>query len=69
MPKNRKVTKVDHRIIRENMPRKMLIGTRKTGVSAFGMTIEALKAVLGRVDQKRYHNKARAVLASRGVTV
>jgi len=69
MPKNRKVTKVDHRVIRQNTPRKMRIGNRKSGVSAFGMTIEALKAVLGRTDQSRYHNKARAVLAMRGVTV
>jgi predicted phage tail protein len=68
MPKGRKIVKIDGRVKRFNIQRKFRIGTRKNGVSALGMTIEALKAVLEKADQKRYHSNARAVLAMRGVT-
>ena len=69
MPKGRKVVKTDGRTQKFNVKRKLRIGTRKSGQSAFQMTTEALKTVLERSDQKRYHNKARAALAMRGVAV
>jgi len=68
MPKGRKVIKNGNTIHRFNVRRKFRIGSRKTGTSALQMTTEALKTVLGRVDQKRYHAKARTVLAMRGIT-
>ena len=67
MPKNRKVVKTDNRVQKLNVQSKFRIGTRSSGKSALGMTTRALKEVLEKADQKRYHNKARAVLAMRGI--
>jgi len=69
MPKARKVVKNGNAIHKFNVRRKLRIGTRKTGVSAFSMATQALKDVLDNVNQKRYHSNARAALATRGVTV
>ena len=69
MPKGRRVVKTGNSVHKFNVRRKFRIGTRKSGQSALQMTTEALKAVLERTDQKRYHEKASAVLAMRGVAV
>jgi len=69
MPKNRKITKDGNRTIVLKVPNKLRIGTRKSGTSALHMTTEALKDVLTKKDNSRYHNKARTVLAMRGVIV
>lgn len=69
MPKNRKIVKQGGHAQNFNVQRKFRIGTRKSGTCAFGMTTDALKAVLENFDQKRYHAKARAVLVMRGVAV
>lgn len=68
MPKARKVVKNGNAIHKFNVKRKMRIGTRKAGTSAYRMSTEALKAVLEKFDMRRWHDNARAVLASRGVT-
>lgn len=69
MPKNRKVIKNGNTVTVLSVPSKLRIGTRKSGTSALLMTTEALKDVLTKKDNSRYHNKARTVLAMRGVTV
>jgi RNA:NAD 2'-phosphotransferase (TPT1/KptA family) len=69
MPKGRRVEKRGNAIHKFNVQRKFRIGTRKAGRAAHSMTTEALKEILEKADQKRYHQKARTVLAMRGVTV
>ncbi len=69
MPKNRNVVKKDGLIRKYNVASKLRIGTRKSGTAAHLMSTEALQAVLNSNDKKRYHTKARTVLAARGVTV
>ena len=69
MPKNRKIIKTPKGITRINEPRKLLIGTRKSGKSAQIMSNDELKAVLNNKNQAKYHNKAATVLQNRGVEI
>jgi len=69
MPKRVRARKVDNRIIRTNLPHKFRIGTRKSGTSAVTMSTEDLKTVLETAGKGRWHQNARTVLATRGVTV
>ncbi len=70
MPKNRRRTKMQNGVIKHERPRtKLRIGTRKTGKSALHMSSDDLKAVVNNIDMKRYHDKARMVLAKRGIQV
>ena len=67
MPKSTKVTKKDGIIHRQKVPMKLRIGTRKGGKSAVAMSNDELKSVLESKDKRKWHHKARTVLASRGV--
>ena len=65
MPKSRKVTKKDGIVHKQNVATKFLIGNRKTGMSANLMSNSALEAVIADKNRKKFHNKARQVLAIR----
>lgn len=65
MPKSRKVTKKDGIIHKQNVATKLLIGNRKTGRSANLMSKAELEAVISDKNRKKFHNKARQVLAKR----
>ena len=67
MPKSKKTIKIDGRTIHHKNPMKLRIGTRKTGKSALAMTNDELHAVLQSNDKRKWHNRARQVLQSRGV--
>jgi len=67
MPKSTKVTKHDGAIHRQKVSMKLRIGTRKSGKSAVAMSTEELQAVLESSDKRKWHTKARTVLATRGV--
>ena len=69
MPKNRKVVKINNRVVKLKVPHKLRIGTRSAGKSAFLMTTAELKEVLENRDKKRWHQNARKVLNMRGVTI
>lgn len=69
MPKRIRTKKVDGRIIRTILPHKFRIGTRKGGTSAVTMSTAELKTVLETSGKGRWHQNARTVLATRGVTV
>lgn len=67
MPKNvSRVKTKDGAIIVKRPTSKFRIGNRKGGKSALLMTNQQLMDVLKDPNKKRYHHKARAVLAARG---
>ena len=68
MPKNRKVIKNGNAIKKLNDPRKLLVGSRKTGVAATLMTTEALKAARVNNDLSKSRNIIESVLRRRGIT-
>ena len=65
MPKNTKVTKIDGISHRQKVQSKLRIGTRKSGQSAITMSNAELQAVLESKDKRKWHHKARTVLAMR----
>jgi len=67
MPKSTKVTKKDGAVRRQKVSMKLRIGTRKGGKSAVAMSNEELRATLESKDKRKWHNRARTVLAARGV--
>lgn len=70
MPKNRTKKKNENGAIIVTRPNpKFRIGSRKGGKSALLMSNDELIAVLDDSNKKRYHAKARTVLANRGVTI
>ena len=65
MPKSNKIVKRDGRQYKEKASTKFKIGNRKTGTSANLMSVAALEAVLKDSNRKKFHGKARQVLAMR----
>jgi len=65
MPKSRKVTKKDGVIHKQDVATKFKIGNRKTGTAAHLMSTAQLEAVIEDDNRKKFHNKARQVLAKR----
>ncbi len=65
MPKSRKVTKKDGIVHRQDVATKFRIGNRKTGICANLMSNADLEKVLVDKNRKKFHNKARQVLATR----
>ena len=65
MPKSNKVIKKDGRHFTQKVATKFKIGNRKTGTAANLMSTAQLEAVLEDSNRKKYHNKARQVLATR----
>jgi len=68
MPKNRKIVKHDGVSTAQNVPSKLMIGTRKNGTSATLMSNDRLNEVLGDKNLKSDWDNARTVLNSRKVT-
>jgi len=68
MPKGRKKEKNGNSVKVFNIGRTHLIGTRKTGKSGYTMTSSDLKEVLENSDMRKFHNSARVVLMSRGMS-
>ena len=69
MPKNRKVVKHDGVSTVQNVPSKLMIGTRKSGTSASLMSNERLNNVLKDKNLKSDWDNALTVLKQRGVKV
>lgn len=70
MPKNKKTIKShDGAITVINPPSKLLIGTRKGGISATSMSTAKLQDVLQDKSKKRYWNNARTALRNRGASL
>ena len=65
MPKSNKVVKHDGRQFKQKVATKFKIGNRKTGTAANLMSTSQLQAVLEDTNRKKFHNKARQVLANR----
>jgi len=69
MPKDIIVTKRDGRIFHSKPARKFKIGGRKSGTSAHTMTNEALLVIATGEKKTGDSQKARTVLAARGVAL
>jgi len=69
MPKNRKRTKVDNRIVVTKIPAKHRIGTRKSGISANLMSNDALMDVITDPNKSKWYHIAQNILANRGHAV
>lgn len=69
MPKDIITTKRDGRVFRSKAPRKFKIGGRKSGKAAHTMTNEALLAIVSGEKKTSDSQKARTVLAARGVAL
>lgn len=69
MPKTRKRTKIDNRIIVTKIPAKHRIGTRKSGTSANLMSNEALMDVITDPNKSKWAKIAYDVLRNRGQAV
>jgi len=65
MPKSNKVVKHDGRQFKQKVATKFKIGNRKTGTCANLMSKADLEKVLEDNGRKKFHNKARQVLAKR----
>ena len=67
MPKNTKVIKIDGITHRQKVQTKLRIGARKSGQSAITMSNAELQAVLESKDKRKWHQRARTVLAQRAM--
>ena len=65
MPKSNKTVKHDGRQFQQKVCTKFKIGNRKTGISASLMSSSDLQKVIEDSNRKKFHNKARQVLALR----